>query len=1414
MWLFNQIRTKAPSIEDAYDICLLLSEQIKATASSKAKGKVDTFIQSFSKILGNGVFDSTLATEENIKLWSRITKKTSFLLSPGNLIFVAKSRNGYKNLLRLISISSVKKHDYIKGISGDANCIINFSDIKKYSEDVTCIDCVDDSSVLGILNYFDNMQSPLALCDKWGVKDWPIDAYGIGTNISDNTISIINDVISDPRRRCVAFPKSHYANASEYEAYVVKYAVHNDKLINDIDFFPPEKNTFIRQRHSVEKKYIDIANKIPSFSHTHWDAFPSADVELNQIKLPNYNMSVKEVVEYALKLNGEEFESFLGEEDALTRFDTWIKSSAPENLPFCDFRQKRLNDFCLHKLSYEGMLVRLNEEFGEDADENFQVYQKRHAHEFKVIERMGFAGYFLIVYDIVSWARSKGVPVGDGRGSAAGSLICYCLEVTDVDPILYDLQFERFLNPERVSMPDIDVDFGQGEIYDRGDVLKYVSEMYQQEGADFPSSCQIANINRYQLKSSIAVVRKAYGLSMRFDIYLKFLIKGAEQELGISEPKSINWDDLLGLDKIQVLMSQNPMLKKVLEMARFLTGKMSTYGVHAGGVVISPSVIPDYAAISCDSEGNYFSQLDKDDIETAGLIKFDFLGLKTLSVISEAISQIEKNRQIKIDPRKIDKHDPKVYELICSQVLSDVFQLESNGMRDLVGNLQPQNIGEIAVLSALYRPGALDSGMVEEYIDVKFGKSLPTYDHPALETVTRETFGCIVFQEQVMSIVRELAGYSLGEADLLRRAMGKKKIEEMHKQRAIYGYRAQQRWSDSYVEIGKKMSFKFILNINLKDLQPELEHLGVWEFVDEHGHLASETAIYGFMGKMLSQRPEDVELLKSRVSDFKYTVQLFKNHYQSALDLSFKGALHSYSTPDKLDEVSKRVYYAVTQFVRFNQIFNKVEKFAGYGFNKSHAIAYSVISYITAYLKTHYPAEFYSAALSFKDLDKLHPTVVEATQKMGVKLLPPNVNKSNVRFSVEGNTSVRYGLGKLRGVSKKATVIVSERADEGPYLGIYNFLHRLSSKQGKPDSTSITSLSVTGAFDEFIPKRIARNKLLNGRQYIIWISSLIIKSKFYKDKVDDTSIHILIDTMSDYEFSVYLSLLAGVNVIQKDKMLQLPEMNAFLDWPEESDTFDVRSKIKLLKLKQKMTSVSFNENIRSVMSRWGADELVDYPRIISLVKDTVAGRLVGDFLQDPKSLNEFEKLYIQWFDVFFDDHQLYENWNKAMEADLNVPVTETLNAERHASGMYMTSTPIKVLNIAERVEREPPSSVIDGCPVPIKVIDNSYDEQPVTTYGIVRDVNVKTVKKETSKWFNEKMLFFTLEHGADTISCMIFGNKPTSEFHNKIINDGSVILAAGSISNNDFGLTLKVEAVKRYYPVEDEKLQIVPSMNR
>ncbi|MCW8963498.1 MAG: DNA polymerase III subunit alpha [Gammaproteobacteria bacterium] len=573
--------------------------------------------------------------------------------------------------------------------------------------------------------------------------------------------------------------------------------------------------------------------------------------------------------------------------------------------------------------------------------EDESVYHERLQIELDVILNMGFPGYFLIVADFISWSKQNGVPVGPGRGSGAGSLVAYALGITDLDPIFHELLFERFLNPERVSMPDFDIDFCM-EGRDR--VIDYVSRRY---GSD-----KVSQIITYGTMAARGVVRDVsrvmghpYGFADRLAKLIPF-------EIGMTLTQALEDEE-----ELRKLYNEDDDVRAVIDLAKSLEGTARNAGKHAGGVVISPSVLTDFTPLYCEEGGgNLVTQLDKDDVESVGLVKFDFLGLRTLTIIDWAISNVTLLTGEAIDISRIADDDVDAFNLLKACNTTAVFQLESRGMKDLIKRLQPDCFEDIVALVALFRPGPLQSGMVDDFIDRKHGRARVEYPHPDLEPILKPTYGVILYQEQVMQIAQVLAGYTLGGADMLRRAMGKKKPEEMAKQREIFT----------------------------------------------------------------------------------------------------KGAL----TRDVDEKVA-------------TYIFDLMEKFAGYGFNKSHSAAYALLSYQTAWLKSKYPAAFMSAVLS-ADMDNTDKvvTLVNECREMGLEILPPNVNQSDYKFTPLDDKTIVYGLGAIKGVGEGAIEnITDERKASGSYDDLSNLCIRCDMR--KLNRRVLQALIQAGATDSLDVNRAA-----------------------------------------------------------------------------------------------------------------------------------------------------------------------------------------------------------------------------------------------------------------------------------------------------------------------------------------------------
>lgn len=648
----------------------------------------------------------------------------------------------------------------------------------------------------------------------------------------------------------------------------------------------------------------------------------------------------------------------------------------------------------LRQLSNEGLSARLaNYSLSESAR---AAYQSRLELELNTIIQMGFPGYFLIVADFIRWAKRNGIPVGPGRGSGAGSLVAYVLDITTLDPLQHELLFERFLNPERVSMPDFDIDFCMER---RDEVIEYVAQTY---GRDAVS--QIITYGSMAARAVLRDVGRVLGLPYGFCDKLAKLVPF---EIGMTLDKAMQQEP-----QLEARYDAEEEVRTLIDLAKTLEGITRNAGKHAGGVVIAPGRLTDFTPLYCEADGaNLVTQFDKDDVEAVGLVKFDFLGLRTLTIIDWALKTVNASRAADavIDIEKIPLDDQKTFALLQSCATTAVFQLESRGMKELIRRLQPDSFEDITALVALFRPGPLQSGMVDDFIDRKHGRAKVHYPHPELESILQPTYGVILYQEQVMQIAQVLAGYTLGAADLLRRAMGKKKPEEMAKQRSIFVTGAEARG------------------------------------------IESATAEY---------------------------------------------------------------------------IFDLMEKFAGYGFNKSHSAAYALIAYQTAWIKAHYPAEFMAAVLS-SDMDNTDKVVgfLSECEAMGLTVLPPDVHAGQYQFTVNAQGEIVYGLGAIKGAGQAAIeCIVTAREREGHYQDLYDFVQRIDLH--KVNRRVLEPLVKSGALDVF-----------HANRAVLFASiDRAIQSAEQKNKNAEAGQNDLFGGLSDTEKTVDLAYVDALPWTQKQTL--------------------------------------------------------------------------------------------------------------------------------------------------------------------------------------------------------------------------------------------------------------------------------------
>jgi DNA polymerase-3 subunit alpha len=812
---------------------------------------------------------------------------------PGRVVLLCQNSEGYLNLTRLISRSYIEGQE--RGVA-----TIRKDWLQGASAGLIALSGGKGGEVGQALLTGNRSAAEAALADWMTLfpERFYIELQRTGRPHDEEYLHAAVDLAVTERVPVVATNDVHFLQREDFEAHEARVCIHDGRVLSD-----PR-----RPRNYSEWQYLRS---------------PAEMAEL----FADIPEALENTVEIARRCNL----ALTLDQAVLPEFPI------PEGMTTDEYFRRQARDGLERRLT--GMFDAAAPDFAEQRRE----YDQRLETELDVITKMGFPGYFLIVADFIHWAKHNDVPVGPGRGSGAGSLVAYALDITDLDPIRYDLLFERFLNPERVSMPDFDVDFCM-EGRDR--VIDYVVRRYGRE--------RVSQIITYGSMAAKAVVRDVGRVLGHPYGFVDQIAKLIPFELGITLDKALEQEE-----QLRQRYENEEEVRDLIDLARKLEGLARNAGKHAGGVVIAPSALTDFTPLFCESGGgSTVTQFDKDDVEAVGLVKFDFLGLRTLTIIDWAMKIINQRcgetGEDPLDITRIPLNDSATFVLLKRCTTTAVFQLESQGMKDLIKRLQPDSFEDIVALVALFRPGPLQSGMVDDFINRKHGRIKVEYPHPDLEAILKPTYGVILYQEQVMQIAQVLAGYTLGGADLLRRAMGKKKPEEMAKQRAIF------------VEGAKARG------------------------------VAEKTASY---------------------------------------------------------------------------IFDLMEKFAGYGFNKSHSAAYALVSYQTAWLKTHYPAAFMAAVMSadMHNTDKV-VTFIDEAHHMGLEILPPDVNRSTTRFAVQDDNTVCYGLGAVKGVGTAATdSLVAEREQHGPFEDLFDFCRRVD--QRKLNRRAMEALIRCGALDHLGPNR-------------------------------------------------------------------------------------------------------------------------------------------------------------------------------------------------------------------------------------------------------------------------------------------------------------------------------------------------------
>ena len=800
---------------------------------------------------------------------------------PYEFLCLAKNIDGHKNLM----------HGLSKASRNQSKSIL-YDDFLNICNDIFVITGSENSEIFSlILN--DKENEAVELIEKYKAdfkNNFVIEIQNTGKESHKIFMASILPIASRLSIPVIATNDVLFGEREDFEIHETKVCINSGKTLNDPN----------REKIYSEEQYFKSQDEMQDL----FGDFP--DVLSNTLEIAKQcNLSIEPdgyfLPEYPVP-DGQDF-------------DTHLKSLVEESL--------------------DNLIAKFD-------NDKVEEYKARVKYELDQIKTMGFSSYFLIVYDFIKWSKNNDVPVGPGRGSGAGSLVAFCLGITALDPIKHGLLFERFLNPERISMPDFDIDFCMEK---RDKVIEYVSSKY---GKDAVS--QIVTFGTMAARGVVRDVTRAlgkpYSLGDRISKMIPF-------EIGMTLEKAISRQPVL-----KQAIKDDDEVQEIMNLSFKLEGGIRNIGKHAGGVVIAPGSLSDFSPIYFDSDtSSVLTQFDKDDVEKIGLVKFDFLGLRTLTIIDKAIKSINDDlasqNKDQLDISNIDLNDSKVFELLSAGKTTAVFQLESPGMKDLIKRLKPTKFEEIVALLALFRPGPLDSGMHDEFVNRKNGKVPVTYPHKLLEPVLSETYGVILYQEQVMESARVLAGYSLGQADILRRAMGKKQVEEMDKQRTIF--------------------VNGCKDNNIKE------------------------------------------------------------------DLA-------------------------------NKIFNLIETFAGYGFNKSHSAAYALLSFQTAYLKTYYPEYFMAAVLSSAqgNTDKIS-SIIKECKDMNISVLSPNILTSGTNFFVNPKKQIEYGLTSLKGVAESFIYHLSDIREKHTFKNLLDFSKKVNVKLG--GKKSLESLSKAGAFDSICDSR-------------------------------------------------------------------------------------------------------------------------------------------------------------------------------------------------------------------------------------------------------------------------------------------------------------------------------------------------------
>ena len=855
-----------------------------------------------------------------------------------HLVLLAENNTGYSNLMKIVSKAFVEGFYYKPRV--------DYELLKEYGEGIIALSACLAGEVQRYLSrgfYEEGKKAALKYQEIFGKGNFFLELQDHGIPEQKAVNSGLLRMSKELGIELVATNDVHYINAEDAQAHDILLCIQTQKKVQDEDRMRYEGGQYYLKSEEEMKALFPYA--LEALENTHKIAERcNVEIEFGVTKLPRYD--VPEV------------------------YTSW----------------EYLNHLC-----YEGLHKKY------PAAE--QTLEERLKYELETIQTMGYVDYFLIVWDFINYAKQNHIMVGPGRGSAAGSIVSYCLGITDIDPMKYDLLFERFLNPERVSMPDIDVDF----CYERRqEVIDYVVEKYGKDRV-----VQIVTFGTLAPRNCIRDVGRALDLPYAT---VDTVAKMIPNEIGITIEKALN-----GNFDLRNLYQGDEEIKYLIDMAKRLEGLPRHTSMHAAGVVISQKSVDEYVPLSRASDGTIVTQFVMTTLEELGLLKMDFLGLRTLTVIQNAVKFAEKSKGIKLDMNNIDYNDKAVLDYIGTGKTDGIFQLESGGMKGFMKELKPRNLEDIIAGISLYRPGPMD--FIPKYLEGKNNSESITYDCPQLEKILKPTYGCIVYQEQVMQIVRELAGYTLGRSDLVRRAMSKKKASVMEKEQHNFVY-------------GNE-----------------------------------EEGVKGCIANGISE------------------------------------------------EIAVKIY-------------NDMMDFAKYAFNKSHAAAYAVVSYQTAYLKYYYPVEFMAALMtSVIDNTAKVSEYIMASRNLGIRILPPDINEGESGFSVSEN-AIRYGLSALKSVGHTVIdIVVREREANGKFKNLTDFATRLSGRE--VNKRTVESFIKAGAFDS----------LEGNRRQLMQVYNSVLDQVNEDKKKSITGQMSLFDLVPEEEKSAYEISLPNVEEYSREELL-------------------------------------------------------------------------------------------------------------------------------------------------------------------------------------------------------------------------------------------------------------------------------------